>query len=583
MNLTETTNKSKRTVLKSTYGIETFSDQEYNRPRRPNPDTIQYLSSLPLDLNTVDEAFHKVDFNHSGDESQMITAAKAAIEEVQHEIASLAGEERSSEQLELLVKVACGEHLGNCELSARRMLNGLSGYYLHLACHRYGSHVVQKVLDVCGRFQGGMRDSNSRDEAFDNNIGDDNLPSVQTLVSAAAVELIPHARSLAKHACGSHVIRAIVCALSGTAYTNEVIGKCNTSLNSDKRGEKNKRRGGRSVGNRPTQDIKIEFSMTAEGAQGLESMIESITGYTSKKSIAKGGSLKSNLGADAKTLTLLCHPSAGPLIDLLIRVLAALSKKPTVTEGHQHLAKKLFSSDNALSNYMETRIMPTSEAEMFIKYLLHWSNPTKCGDIVFGLSGETYGSRILETIFQVIHDDMYQDLLERANFVNPTSLIDYVHHDVSNFVVQTILQTIRSVQQGQTIAEGLIPLLRNGEILHPSRRGVAFHLVHMCAQWNIEQNKVIEALVDGCSKQTTEETSKKLSVKVNDGFIHHLLLDEFPKDEGGKLKFDFNGLRIIHSLLRFSPHRCKKVIDGILSLKDSEIVAISKDGVASRW
>lgn len=578
-------NKCKRTVVKSTYGIETFSDQEYNRPRRPNPDTIQYLSSLPLDLNIVEEAFRHVDFNRGGDESQMITAAKAAIEEVQHEIASLAGEEHSSEQLELLVKVACGEHLGNCELSARRMLNGLSGYYLHLACHRYGSHVVQKVLDVCGRFQGGMRDSNSRDEAFDNHIGDDNLPSVQTLISAAALELIPHARSLAKHACGSHVIRAMVCALSGTVYTNEVIRSCNTSLNSDKRGEKKNHRGGRNVDIRPTQVVKIAFSMTTEGAQGLESMIESITGYTSKKYISKGGSIKSNPDVNAETLTLLCHPSAGPLIDLLIRVLASLSESTTATESHQNCTQKLSSSDNVLFNSTERRIMPTSEAEMFIKYLLHWNIPTKCGDIVFGLSGETYGSRIVETIFQVIHDDMYQDLLERANFVNPTSLIDYVHHDVSNFVVQTILQTIRSIQQGQTIAEGLIPLIRNGEMLHPSRRGVAFHLVHMCAQWNIEQDKVLEALVDGCSKQKqkTEETSERISVKVSDSFIHQLLLNKFPEDGGGKHKFDFNGLRIIHSLLRFSPHRCWKVLDCILSLKDSEIVAITKDGLASRW
>lgn len=65
--------------------------------------------------------------------------------------------------------------------------------------------------------------------------------------------------------------------------------------------------------------------------------------------------------------------------------------------------------------------------------------------------------------------------------------------------------------------------------------------------------------------------------------IHQLLLHEFPKDGGEKLKFDFNGVRIIHSLLRFSPNRCNKVLDGILSLKDYELVAISKDGLASRW
>jgi hypothetical protein len=323
--------------------------------------------------------------------------------------------------------------------------------------------------------------------------------------------------------------------------------------------------------------------MSKEGAQGLESLIESITGYTNKKCVSKGGSHKSNQDVDAETLTLLCHPSSGPLIDLLIRILAALSDSTTAIESHQNTTQKLSSSDNILSNKRATRILPNSEAEMFIKYLLHWHNPTKCGDIVFGLSGETHGSRILETIFQVIHDDMYQELLERANFVNHTSLIDYVHHDVSNFVVQTVLQTIRSSQQGQIIAGGIIPLFRTAEILQPLRRGVAFHLVEMCAQWNIEQDKVLEALKEGCAKQNTEETSKKLSRNMKESFIHQLLLNEFPNDGGEKLKFDFNGVRIIHSLLRFSPHRCNKVLDGILSLKDYELVAISKDGLASRW
>jgi len=581
MNLTNNSNnksKSKRNAIKSTYGIEKFSDQEYNRPRRPNPDTIQYLSSLPIDLKTAEEACHDEDSNQGDDEPQMITAAKAAIEEVQHEIASLAGEERPSEQLELLVKVACGEHLGNCELSARRMLYGLSGYYLHLACHRYGSHVVQTVWDVCGRFQVGGEDINRHDQGLDNRMGDDNLPSVRSLLSAAVLELTPHTRALATHACGSHVIRAIVCALSGAAYTNEVIRSYNTSVNTDKKGKKKNHRGGSSLDYRHIQSIKIQFSMSKEGAQGLESLIESITGYASKKCVSKGGSHKSNQDVDAETLTLLCHPSSGPLINLLIRILAALSDGTTTIEGHQNTTQKLSSSDNKA-----TRILPNSEAEMFIKYLLHWHNPTRCGDIVFGLSGETYGSRILETIFQVIHDDMYQELLERANFVNHTSLIDYVHHDVSNFVVQTILQTIRSSQQGQIIAEGLIPLIRTAEILQPLRRGVAFHLVEMCAQWNIEQDEVLEALMEGCAKQNTEETSKKLSRTMKQSLIHQLLLHEFPKDGGEKLKFDFNGVRIIHSLLRFSPNRCNKVLDGILSLKDYELVAISKDGLASRW
>lgn len=579
MNLSGTQSLAKKAIIKSTYGVENFSDQEYNRPRRPNPDTVQYLSSLPLDLRAAEEELNASvlaqDSNQGYDEPQMIAAAKAAIEEVQHEIASLAGEEHSSAQLELLVKIACGEHLGNCELSARRMLYGLSGYYLHLACHRYGSHVAQTVIETCGRFQdkGSINKHEGNDEHSDTT-----LPSVQDLILAAALELVPHARSLARHVCGSHVIRAVLCALAGVAHTSEVIKTHGTNSCPDKK-KKKKPHDGSNSNCRHAQNMNIEYPMTKEGTKGLESLIEAITGYTMKKYFSEEGTSENNHSVDSEMLALLCHPSSGPLIDLLVRVLATLSSSSSAIKESK---QKYSLSDNIPIDAMATRFLPNSEAEMFIKYILHWHNPKKCGDIIYGLSGETYGSRILETIFQVTHDDMYQELLDRAKFLEKLPLIDYVHHNVSNFVVQTILQTLRSNKQGEALFEGLVPLVRNGELLQPSRRGVALHLVEMCARWNIGQDDFLDALLEGCSKHNNEDQTKKVPLKIQ-SCINHLLSIDFPEGRGGKLKIDFNGTRIIHNLLRFAPHRCSGVLEGILSLKDYELVAVAKDGLASRW
>mmetsp|Transcript_436 Transcript_436/g.647 ORF Transcript_436/g.647 Transcript_436/m.647 type:complete len:711 (-) Transcript_436:65-2197(-) len=572
----------KKVSIKSNYGVESFSDQEYNRPRRPNVDTIQYLSSLPLDLKVAEvelNEFHKHSEEEQQEEPQMIAAAKAAIEEVQNEIASLAGEERSSEQLELLVRIACEEHLGNCELSARRMLHGLSGYYLHLSCHRYGSHVTQTVMDICGRFQGQV--NNTKDHRNDD---DTIVPSVQDLILAAAFELMPHARSLAKHVCGSHVLRAVICALSGVARADEVVTHSPSGNNyingSSIRKKKHKSQGSNSKNNenRCVQRLKIQFPMSQKCRQGLESLVEAITGYTKEKYIATEATPQGVL-PDTKMLALLCHPSSGPLVDLLIRVLTILSSSSEPLQEARNIDFRLGTPADTTK-----RFLPQSEAEMCIKYILHWnSSNTACGDILYGLSGETHGSRIVETILQVSHDDLYRELLARGVFLG--QLGDYAPHDVSNFVVQMILQTARSKDQVEKLVEGLVPLVKNSVLMESSRRGVTFRLVEMCAKWKIGQGEVLNAVLVGCCKKEGVESSSTTSnispLKV-ENCINYLLSMQFLEDGGGKLKVDVNGARIIHYLLRFNPKLCGGILDAILSLPSSGLISIAKDGLASR-
>ena len=577
----------KKVSNKSNYGVESFCDQEYNRPRRPNADTIQYLSSLPLDLKAAEAELNEFR-QHSEEEQeepQMIAAAKAAIEEVQNEIASLAGEERSSEQLELLVRIACEEHLGNCELSARRMLHGLSGYYLHLSCHRYGSHVTQTVIDICGRFQGQI--NNTKDHRNDDNAS---VPSVQDLKLAAAFELIPHARSLAKHVCGSHVLRAVICALAGVARADEVVThlpSANNYMNgSSIRKKKHKSQGSnsKSIDNRCVQRLKIQFPMPQKCRQGFEALVEAITGYTKEKYIATEATPQGVL-VDTEMLALLCHPSSGPLVDLLIRVLAILSSSSIADCGEPLQEAQKIDFRLGTPADTTTRFLPQSEAEMCIKYILHWNSPnTASGDILYGLSGETHGSRIVETILQVSHDDLYRELLARGDFFG--QLGDYASHDVANFVVQMILQTARSKDQVEKLVEGLVPLVKNGVLMDSSRRGVTFRLVEMCAKWKIGQGEVLNAVLVGCCKKVGKEFSSTTSIIPPldiEGCINYLLSMQFLEDGGGKLKVDVNGARIIHYLLRFNPKLCGSILDAILSLSSSDLNSIAKDSLASRW
>ena len=584
--------------------MDSFSAVEYSRPRRPNPDTVQYLCSLPMDLKAAEEELeatkqqqqqqqqqqqdpqNKAE-SEAEEEPQMIAAAKAAIEEIQNEIASLAGEERTSKQIELLAKIACEKRLGNDQISARRLLHGLSGYYLHLSCHRYGSHVTQTVLSVCGspRFLNKETPASNTDTELTQEI-DSSIPPVQDLVLNAAKELLPHARQLAKHVCGSHVIRALVCTLAGV---NDVSNNNNNSLG-------NKKRKTKTAFNESTREqhanstcIEIQYQVPQEYLQALISVADAIiTGHASNT--AKSNTDPNTTTADTEALTLFCHPSSGPLIALLVRVLAALSSATADTTANSLRACPPTPADFRLGIIPdESKFLPNSDADTLVQYMLLWQNSTKCGDILYGLSGETHGSRVLETVFSTAYDSMYQDLLERGDFLGKT-LSEYATHDVSNFVVQTILRTVRTREQVEKLVQELTPLIRDGSLLQPNRRGVVWRAVEMSANWNIGQDSLLKAISEGCgslrrskgvdNREQHSDKKKMSSIAIKECINDLLSLNI---QEGGRMTLDVNSARTIYNLLRFAPTLSGGVLDGIMTLSDNELVMIAKDGLGSRW
>ena len=132
----------------------------------------------------------------------------AAIDEIRQEVASLAGDEDGAQIIELMAHIA----LPYSETAARILMAGLSGYHLHLATHRYGSHVVQTILQLAAT-------SSSETELAQHDdapqLSTNNLPSLHELISGMVEELTPSAPELAVHICGSHVLRSLVCVLGG--------------------------------------------------------------------------------------------------------------------------------------------------------------------------------------------------------------------------------------------------------------------------------------------------------------------------------------------------------------------------------
>ena len=182
---------------------------DYSRPRRPETDTISYLRSLPLD---VDQAKQEITafLNDGGEFPQILAAAFSAIDEVRMEIASLAGNEYGSQCLEMLAHISAPVS----EIVSRILLNACSGYHLHLATHRYGSHVVQTILQLAVSSSSDS-DLALHEESPPFSHSPDSLPSLSDLIEGMVEELSPHASDLAVHVCGSHVARTLICVLGG--------------------------------------------------------------------------------------------------------------------------------------------------------------------------------------------------------------------------------------------------------------------------------------------------------------------------------------------------------------------------------
>ena len=87
-----------------------------------------------------------------------------------------------------------------------------------------------------------------------------------------------------------------------------------------------------------------------------------------------------------------------------------------------------------------------------LRKALCWSQPERCAQVVYAMSGETLGSRFLEAVFwhtpAETVDRVFTNCLEG-------NLLEFAQHDVANFVVQTWLQRTTSAAQLKVAIEEL--------------------------------------------------------------------------------------------------------------------------------
>lgn len=378
----------------STYGPgNAKQDETYQRPRRPNPSTLQYLCSLPLDdrAELAEHQYRTSEENKNNDAtetSEICAAAQAALEEIQSELASLAGDERGSQRLETVTKIACTASTRN----TRIMLRGMVGYYRHLAMNRYGSHVVQTLLSICaGQVIGSTSNLNTEEGEEEEEDDGNDLPSMEELILNIAQELSPYYYELSVHVCGSHVLRALLCVLGGVAIANDPLDPANRVKRGKKAKKKKKKAGGSDYGDdhHNASKFKVDFMVEA-----LKNPPSALKNYPSSFKIALRGLSERVLNSGDSCQDTICHPSSGPLIIMLLQVL--------VVSAHFYDDVNVDDDIIELEKVQTPKFANESAAQALVHRILGWDDEEKSRDIIFRLSSNSTGMWSCPQYFCVI-------------------------------------------------------------------------------------------------------------------------------------------------------------------------------------
>lgn len=475
-------------------------------------------------------------------------------------------------------------------------------YHLHLATHRYGSHVVQTILEL-STASSIEKDMSSHEEAPQLSQAPDQLPSLSDLILGIVDELMPHVSQLAVHICGSHVLRTLVCTLGGIKLVSGTKKPAETAMRRGRVKSKKKKKKKADDSSNPPHAGLMSIEYQTPSRLCLDSSTEEA--FTALVETLCGTSAPTEGPGELQQMA--CHPSAGPLLIILLRVLT-YSKAPDKKKWQQQDDNNKSMSDYRLGILKpEPTFQDGSSAHQLAQRILCWQpNESKqqyAGDVIYGLSGEPRGSHVLETLLRISPDDFYSSIISCGGFDTPTTMQEYVENDVSNFVVQTLLGTSRTREQAETLWKSIERAVSTGHVLDSKnrRRGILWRAAEMAAKHRVCQESLLKAIRVGMGMSEKPQDDTTDEMKSDDGkkkkkkrqkassiplqeCVPKLVDLKPPESDGGRVMLDAAGSRALYHLLHFEPRLCSDLLDGIVeNCTSEELVLIAKDGLGSRW
>lgn len=641
--------------------------QEYGRPRRPNPETVSYLNGLPLDESLAAQQvrdyvahFQKRETTNAHEEPEyppLLTATHAALSSIQKELASLACEETPSLQVETLLRISCRFSV----MAKRAVLCSMATYWPFLCTHRFGSHVAQTALRcVVANCEFNLDEFDDEgkeiaEDSYGSLFSNEDDTSLACLMLQTLEELKPYASELAVHVCGTHVLRSAICILSGVEFVDAFAPNRNDEqsewdvgglaaarrgkLKDKKKKKKKKQPSGADGDSHSRQEVTTVKAMSMipdlqsdkfdeDGKVLMQDLINVIclcdgNNRSDDGKVPPPGELQQRS----------CHPSAGPLLIQIIRVLSYLDE-----QSRQSLEK---SKSNDIESAADRRlvILPRepqydqgSNAELIVHKLLCWdlsishnesdtgesaNTQPYAGDVIYGLSGEPRGSVLLETILRCCPDSFHNELCQTGGFYVEETLREYAFHSVSNFVVQAVLNTVRKKTQAAKLIKCLCVMIEDGSILNfkggdgdspgnNKRMGIIWRGLEMCVlkSSSQDQEQIIHAMMrgygsisSGCADNEVDDEvggrkkrsrAKGLSAQECIPMLLGLKPAGTSVEEdsgyGYRLILDASGARALHHIFNFSERLRLEWVKGFMRVYGQEdLVKIANDGLGSRW
>ncbi|KAG4091742.1 ARM repeat-containing protein [Neocallimastix lanati (nom. inval.)] len=392
----------------------------------------------------------------------------------------------------------------------RVFLNQLNEKYIELFTHRYGSHVCQTIL-VLGS---DIIEREIKGESVIMN-SDDNQnppPTMQELVVKMCNILEDYWIHLISNQFGSHLLRVILMILSGqyvTLESNEVRSKKSKQYNA-----KN------NVNFKNTeQNLKRKRLVPDSFKDILNNILEKLT---------------KDMGPTE--LHVFCVNSiANPVLQYLVKI--------QYENG----------SESIINNIFNTKEDGSIEKDNFVNDLL--KHPV--------------GSHLFEKMLKYCSDKMFHNIF--ITYFHGR-LVELSRNNISNFVVQHLLENVRSSQQLQIMIKEIISEFEF--FLFRGRSGVVVKAVEACGKHKVQQKEIVNAI--NKAFHVTNE-SRKTIIKL---LLTLKKYEDYIRDSNAP--YLIQGALMIETLLSFEDGNNKFLIESLINLSHKEIKEWAIDAIASR-
>ncbi|ORX85396.1 ARM repeat-containing protein [Anaeromyces robustus] len=392
----------------------------------------------------------------------------------------------------------------------RVFLNQLNEKYIELFTHRYGSHVCQTILVLGSDII--EREIKGESVVMSSDENQTPPPTMQELIVKMCNILEDYWIHLISNQFGSHLLRVILMILSGQYITLE---------SNEVRSKKSKQYNVKNNSNFKT------FEQTKKKQRLVPESFKSILNNILEK-------LTKDMGVTE--LRVFCVNSiANPVLQYLVKIQSE--------NGNESIINNLFN----------TKEDGSIEKDNFVNDLL--KHPV--------------GSHLFEKVLKYSSDKMFHQIFITYFHGN---MVELCRNNISNFVVQHLLENVRSSQQLLIMIKEIISEFEF--FLFRGRSGVVVKAIEACGKYKVQQKEIVNAINKAFH---VSNENRKIIIKL---LLTLKKFEDYQRDS--KAPYLIQGALMIETLLSYEDGNNKFLIESLISLNHNEIKEWATDAIACR-